>query len=199
LWSIPVTLNSNTASGGNWTGGNGTFSPNRFTANATYTPASSETGTTITLTWNVPDPDGMGPCSPASDAMTITVSNAIAPNAGPDQILCGATAIQLAANTVAGGNWIGGAGTFNPNRTSANAIYTPSLSENGTAVTLTWNIPDLDGSGPCTATSDAMVITVNNFVLASAGPGYNHLYKYIGDTSRKYSNGRKLDRWRWYI
>jgi hypothetical protein len=32
----------------------GTFSPDRNTANATYTPAVSEIGTTITLTWNVP-------------------------------------------------------------------------------------------------------------------------------------------------
>jgi hypothetical protein len=33
-----------------------TFAPDRNTANATYTPAVSEIGTTITLTWNVPDP-----------------------------------------------------------------------------------------------------------------------------------------------
>src|SRR5678816_1828156 len=87
----------------------------------------------------------------------------------PDQIVCGATAIQLAANTATGGNWTGGTGTFNPTRTSANAFYTPSLSENGTAVTLTWNIPDMDGSGPCVTTSDAMVITVNNSIPANAG------------------------------
>jgi hypothetical protein len=29
-----------------------------------------EIGTTITLTWNVPDPDGAGPCTAATDAMT---------------------------------------------------------------------------------------------------------------------------------
>jgi hypothetical protein len=46
--------------GGNWTGGTGTFTPNRNTANATYTPAAGEIGTTITLTWNAPDPDGAG-------------------------------------------------------------------------------------------------------------------------------------------
>jgi hypothetical protein len=39
-----------------------TFTPGRNTANATYTPAAGEIGTTITLTWNAPDPDGAGPC-----------------------------------------------------------------------------------------------------------------------------------------
>jgi hypothetical protein len=34
----------------------GSFAPDRNTANATYTPALGEIGTTITLTWNVPDP-----------------------------------------------------------------------------------------------------------------------------------------------
>jgi hypothetical protein len=52
----------------------GTFNPNRNTANATYTPAAGEIGTTITLTWNAPDPDGAGPCTAATDAMTITVN-----------------------------------------------------------------------------------------------------------------------------
>jgi hypothetical protein len=59
LWWHSVTLNGNTVTGGNWTGGNGIFSPNRFAANATYTPAPSEIGNTITLTWNAPDPDGV--------------------------------------------------------------------------------------------------------------------------------------------
>ena len=118
----------------------------------------------MTLTWNVPDPDGTGPCSFASDAMIITVSNTIAPNAGPDQTVCGASSLQLAANTATGGNWTGGSGTFNPNRNTPNAIYTPHLSEFGTAVTLSWNIPDTDGGGPCIASSDAMVINVNNSV-----------------------------------
>jgi hypothetical protein len=31
--------NANTTTGGNWTGGAGTFNPDRNTANATYTPA----------------------------------------------------------------------------------------------------------------------------------------------------------------
>jgi hypothetical protein len=122
-----ITLAANTATGGNWTGGAGTFSPNRTTSNATYTPALSEVGTTVTLTWNIPDPDGAGPCTLSLDAMAITVTNSSTANAGPIRLVCGTSAITLAANVATGGNWVGGVGTFSPNRNTANATYTPSL------------------------------------------------------------------------
>src|SRR5215208_7150996 len=125
----PITLAGNATTGGNWTGGTGTFNPNRNTANAIYTPAVAEIGTTITLTWNVPDPDGAGPCSPATDQMNITINNTTVANAGPDQTTCGASSITLAANATTGGNWTGGTGSFNPNRNAANAIYTPTAGE----------------------------------------------------------------------
>src|SRR5215208_7730202 len=85
----PITLAGNATTGGNWTGGTGTFNPNRNTANATYTPTVTEIGTTITLTWNVPDPDGTGPCNGATDAMNIVVSTPVFANAGADKIICG--------------------------------------------------------------------------------------------------------------
>ena len=47
-------------------------------------------------------------------------------NAGPDQTTCGASSITLAANATTGGNWTGGAGTFTPDRNTANATYTPA-------------------------------------------------------------------------
>src|SRR4030095_14444908 len=121
-------------------GGAGTFTPNRNTANATYTPAAGEIGTTITLTWNAPDPDGAGPCVAATDAMTITVNAPVTSNAGTDQTICGAVTVSLNANNAANGSWAGGTGTFNPNRNTANAIYTPAAGEIGTTITLTWNV-----------------------------------------------------------
>jgi hypothetical protein len=105
-----ITLVANAATGGNWIGGAGTFSPNRNTSNATYTPALSEVGTTVILTWNIPDPDGAGPCSSSLDAMALTVTNSSNANAGPDQTICGTSTITLAANTATGGNWVGGVG-----------------------------------------------------------------------------------------
>ena len=126
-------------------------------------------GTTITLTWNIPDPDGTGPCTSSSDAMTITINTPVNANAGVDQTVCGATAAVLAANSSTGGNWTGGSGTFTPDRNSATATYTPAAGEIGTTITLTWNIPDPDGAGPCTSSSDAMTITINTPVNANAG------------------------------
>jgi hypothetical protein len=166
---LAVSLNANIVTGGNWTGGSGTFNPNRNTANATYTPAAGEIGTTITLTWNGPDPDGAGPCTSATDAMTITINAPVAANAGTDQTVCGTVTVSLNANAVIGGNWTGGAGTFTPNRNTANATYTPAAGEIGTTITLTWNAPDPDGAGPCTAATDAMTITINAAVTANAG------------------------------
>src|SRR6185436_17418052 len=156
-----ITLAANATTGGNWTGGTGIFNPNRNTANANYTPAAGEIGTTIILTWNAPDPDGAGPCVAATDAMTITVNSPVTANAGTDQTICGASAVSLNANNIANGSWAGGIGTFNPNRNTANATYTPSVGEIGTTITLTWNAPDPDGAGPCSSSSDALDIIVN--------------------------------------
>src|SRR4030095_13757704 len=105
---------------------------------------------------DVPDPDGAGPCTSHSDEMVLTVNNFVAANAGADETTCGASSIILAANIAIGGSWTGGSGTFNPNRNAANAIYTPAVSEIGTTITLTWNVPDPDGAGPCAATSHNM-------------------------------------------
>ena len=165
-----ATLSANAATGGNWTGGLGTFSPNRTTASASYTPAASEAGTTVSLTWNIPDPDGGGACTASSDLLTITFSNPVSANAGIDQVICGVSAVYLSANAIAGGNWVGGAGTFVPNRATANATYTPATGEINSTVILTWVIPDPDGSGPCNGSSDQMGITLNSPPVSNAGP-----------------------------
>jgi hypothetical protein len=102
--------------------------------------------------------------------MTITINAPVIANAGTDQTVCGVLAALLNANVVTGGNWTGGSGTFNPNRNTANATYTPAAGEIGTTITLTWNAPDPDGAGPCSSSSDAMNIIVNPPMIANAGP-----------------------------
>jgi hypothetical protein len=194
-----ITLAANVTTGANWTGGAGTFNPNRNAANATYTPAISEIGTTITLTWNVPDPDGTGPCTAATDQMNISSHNVPVANAGADQTTCGTSSIVLTANIILGGNWTGGSGTFLPNRGTSRATYTPALSEIGTTITLTWNALDLDGPGPCTATTDTMTITVNAPVAANAGTDQTVLRYSWCITKCKCCYWWNLDRWFWYI
>lgn len=63
----PVLMNA-TGQGGTWSGGAGAFS-NANLPNATYTPAPSEIGTTVILTWTT---TGTFPCVTASDAVSLT-------------------------------------------------------------------------------------------------------------------------------
>src|SRR4029077_14284743 len=105
--------------------------------NATYTPVASEFGTTVTLTWNIPDLDGSGPCTASSDNLQLIINSPAIAFAGFNQTICGNGSATLAATPATGGTWTGGAGTFAPNRNTANAVYTPASGEIGTTITLT--------------------------------------------------------------
>src|SRR5688572_25022354 len=60
------------ASGGIWSGGNGTYTPNNTTLNANYTPSASEiTNGMVALTLTT---TGNGTCPPASDAISIYIN-----------------------------------------------------------------------------------------------------------------------------
>src|SRR5260221_60587 len=66
------------------------------------------------------------------------------------------------------GTWSGGAGTFAPNATTLNAVYTPSGAEVTTgSVTLTLTTDDPPGI--CPAVFDNMVITINPAATVNAG------------------------------
>ena len=118
------------ASGGTWSGGSGSFSPNASALNATYTPSQSEIDNgslTLTLTST-----GNANCVSVSDDVTYTFSPAPTANAGADQSLCAnnAEAELTGSVTVAtGGTWSGGAGNFSPSANSLNAFYTPTPAE----------------------------------------------------------------------
>ncbi|WP_333820039.1 gliding motility-associated C-terminal domain-containing protein [Ohtaekwangia sp.] len=152
------------ATGGTWSGGTGTFAPNSTTLNATYTPSAAEvTAGTVTLTLTA-----SGPCATVTDNVTITISPAATANAGPDQTICAGSTVTL-AGTIGGsatsGTWSGGTGTFSPNNTTLNAVYTPSAAE-VTAGTLTLT---LTTTGPCAAVTDNVTITISPAATANAG------------------------------
>jgi PKD repeat protein len=92
-------------------------------------------------------------------------------NAGPDQVVCANQEVQLAAIVSGGastGIWVGGSGTFDPDRAAPNAKYTPSLVEAGTTVVLTFMTTN---ASPCDEISDQMQITVfPELVPGMAGP-----------------------------
>ncbi|HOU98813.1 MAG TPA: PKD domain-containing protein [Bacteroidales bacterium] len=165
-----VTLNGSVtgATGGQWSGGTGTFSPNNSTLNATYTPSAAEiTAGTVTLTLTT---TGNGLCNPESDQMTITITPAPIVNAGSDISVCKNNANVTLFGSVqnaGGGIWSGGLGSYSPSNSALNTIYSPSPSEisNGT-MTLTLTST---GNGNCLAVSDQVLITFTESPIANAG------------------------------
>ena len=153
------------ATGGTWSGGTGTFTPNANTLNAVYTPSAAEiTAGTVTLTLTT-----TGPCAALTDNVTITISPAATVNAGPDQSICAGSTVTLAGTvggSATGGTWSGGTGTFTPNANTLNAVYTPSAAEvTAGTVTLT-----LTTTGPCATATDNVTITINPAATVNAGP-----------------------------
>ena len=159
-----------TVTGGTWSGGAGTFSPAATALNAIYTPTAAEIAArsvTLTLT----SAASSGPCPPASDQMTITISPAVTVSAGPDQVVCLASPqVQLAGvlgNGATSATWSGGSGTFSPNAATLNAVYTPSLADVA-ARTVTLTLTSNDPTGPCPAASDQMTLTIDAPTVAVA-------------------------------
>lgn len=98
----------------------------------------------------------------ANNTATVSVEEAASVSAGPDQTLCASAAtINLAGNfggAATGIVWAG-AGTFNPDNTVPNAIYTPTAAEVA-AGTATLNITTDDPAGVCIAATDQVVFTI---------------------------------------
>lgn len=156
------------ATGGTWSGGGGTFSPDATSLNAMYTPSATEISNgTVTLTLTS---TGNGSCLPVTDQMVITITPSPTVNAGVDFSICAnnATATLAGLVTIAtGGVWSGGNGTFSPNANTLNATYTPSLTEisNGSvALTLTST-----GNGLCLPVTDQVLITITPAPVVNAG------------------------------
>jgi len=156
------------ATGGNWTGGTGTFSPNRTTLNATYTPSAAEiTAGTVTLTLTS---TGNGTCNPVTDEMRITITPTPTVDAGVDRTVCAASPSVALAGTSTNATtyvWSGGNGNFSPNAHSLTATYTPSANEIITgSVTLTLTA----SRNSCNPVSDQMVIRIDPIPVINAGP-----------------------------
>lgn len=156
------------ATGGIWSGGAGTYSPNNATLNADYTPTTGELAAgTLTLTLTTA---GNGNCSAVTDQVTFSFTPAPTANAGADRTVCANNpAVALAGSfaVATGGVWSGGAGTFDPSTTNMSAIYTPTAAEIAIGtVTLTLTTT---GNGLCNAVTDQMVISITDAPSANAG------------------------------
>jgi len=156
------------ATGGQWSGGLGIFTPSANALNATYSPTASEINSgslTLTLTST-----GNSTCSPVTDQVVISFTPAPTANAGNDITVCANNSVATlnGAFTVAtGAIWSGGSGTYSPNNTTMNATYTPTPAERAAgSVTLTLTTT---GNNNCTAVSDAVLITITPAPTVNAG------------------------------
>ncbi|MEI8239359.1 MAG: T9SS type A sorting domain-containing protein [Actinomycetota bacterium] len=152
-----------------WTGGTGTFNPDNTSLTAVYTPSAAEiTAGTVTLTLTTDDPAGV--CAAATDQMVITIRPSATANAGTDQSVCVSSPSVTLNGSIGGsalsGTWSGGIGTFTPDNTTLNAVYTPAAGENaaGMVITLT-----LTTAGPCAVTTDDMLISIHGNPDAPTG------------------------------
>ena len=106
------------------TSGSGIFA-NPNSAITTYTPSASDyIAGTVTLTLTATDPDGVGPCSSASDQIVLTFTTVVV-NIDPVADICLTDAPITLSATPPGGIWTGTGVTGN--------IFDPSVAGVGTA------------------------------------------------------------------
>jgi PKD repeat protein len=152
-----------------WSGGAGSFTPSTSTLLTTYTPDSTETGTTVTLYIETNDP--VGPCVAARDSVDIAVNIAPLVYAGATKVVCGQDSVRLNDANFGGSTssvtWSGGAGTFYPDPNTLNAVYFPTAGEIGSMIILT--ITSDDPAGPCDIVSDQVDVYINTPPAVDAG------------------------------
>lgn len=114
----------------------------------------------------------MNGCTGEPTIYPVTVNTAATVAAGTDQSVCSSSPATTLAGTVGGGassgSWSGGAGTYNPNANTLNAVYTPSAAEIASG-TVTLTLTSNDPAGPCGPVSDQMVITIHQAATVNAG------------------------------
>jgi gliding motility-associated-like protein len=156
---------------GVWTSfGDGVFTPNNTTMNATYTPGPNDI-TNGSVKIKLTSTGGI--CPPEADSLLITLLPPPDINAGLDKTVCrNNPAVSLsdatrnaATNTI---TWSGGAGSYLPNTSTINITYTPTAAElAGTHIDLR-----LVGRGASVCANDTDYVRIN-FVpapTANAGP-----------------------------
>ena len=157
------------ASTANWSlvsGGTGTLSASSLTGNqvsANYLPAPGEYGPVV-FALTTDDSDGTGPCTSATETLTININQAPVVDAGADFGVCEDAGFAQLNGAIGGSattaTWSGGLGTFdNVNDPATRYNFDPS--EIGSTVVLTLTVSDPDGSGPCTLVEDQVAVSIN--------------------------------------
>jgi gliding motility-associated-like protein len=94
----------------------------------------------------------------SSDSVLVTVYPVATANAGSTQSVCSGTSLILGGaigGSASGGTWGGGTGTYSPDNSTLNAVYTPSAAEYA-AGTVTLTLTTNDPAGPCAFASSSV-------------------------------------------
>ncbi len=160
------------STGGTWsTSGSGSFSPSVTDSNAVYIPSAGDDSLGVVTLRYTSDP--FASCAASFDELVLTLTPGPTVDAGLDQSSCASSpSITLNGSfTVStGARWstASGFGSFSPNDSAMNAVFTPTATQigNGTVViTLTTT-----GNGDCNTYTDNMVLTIQPDPVADAGP-----------------------------
>jgi hypothetical protein len=165
------------ATGIQWTG-NGTFSPNATTTNATYTPTLTETTAgSATLTLKTV---GTGVCATLTKSLVITIKPLPIANAGIDKTICAGSSTPIGTTAVAGNTYLWRPKTALSDSTVAVPTATPASATNYTVI--------VTGSNGCKAQDMVSVsltqppvptITVVSDTLVTSGS--NVTYQWLKD------------------
>lgn len=171
-----VPLNGNVSGGTNtgiWTSsGAGNFNPGPAVLNGSYVvnnPTDISTGYvqfTLTSTNN-------GPCPAVTDTLQLTIFRIATVTANPNQALCsnaGTLALTGVINSLSNtAVWsVNGTGTFGPDNSSLNPIYTMSAFDINLGA-LTFSLTSTN-NGPCPAVKDTVKVTIKKIAEVYAGP-----------------------------
>jgi gliding motility-associated-like protein len=161
-----VTVGSTT---GIWGGGTGAFSPSSSALTSTYTPTPTEIA--AGSVYLVLESSNNGNCNLVKDSILLTFTGAPLVSAGTDLFSCENNATASLSGSVSIGSttgiWAGGTGTFTPNNTTLNSLYTPSASEIAAgSVTLTLASTT---NGNCNQVTDNIIINFTNAPTVNAG------------------------------
>lgn len=178
-----ITLNGSVSGGastGIWStpNGTGTFSPNNTTLNATYIPSTNDiTNGLVDLILTSTGNTGNS-CNAVKDTTQLFFSPSPIVNAGVDQTDCENNLNFSLTGTVSGGASTGiwtssGSGTFTPNNTSLNAIYTPSNLDINSGIPIRIILSSTNGPlSNCNVASDTLFLNISPAPIVNAGNNY---------------------------
>ncbi|MFQ3576678.1 MAG: hypothetical protein SNJ77_09610, partial [Cytophagales bacterium] len=156
------------ASGGIWSGGQGTFSPSENAPNATYIPSSSEIfAKSVRLIWTADQ--GLNGCNVVSDTMFINYTDAPTISAGGNKVICeNVSSVSLTGTTLGATSvqWRDASGTVFGNALSATYTLKNSDIAQGFAKV---SIRSTSPAG-CLSVSDTAYVFISKVPSANAGP-----------------------------